>query len=357
MSTESAISPAGPETRAAEDAIAQDASASARTVLARTARRLDRLVRRIARHTTAATDLRARAAVLRTADVRAPHGATESPDRLRARHAELDERVSRSLRDGHLHHRRVRRGHRVAARVIPWIDALLFAYFVAGVSNANLAAPWTTPVASLVALAFTAFLVLTVAVYTPWLGHDLRAYKGGDGRLRVRLVGAWRLALISLWVVLTAAIGATMVVRVRAEALAAGAEPPVGTTVAVLLGLASVAMSGYVLVVAFADGTATADDLRTCARTLDARARGVAHLERRATRRDLRADRLRRAARHVHLRGEGRAAALLADVEQLVGDRRIRTDTVSPAPVPAAPEPDRRALVAAAEDAGVAPSR
>lgn len=345
-----------PDTRPTEAVIAADATRAAGRVLHRAARRVGRVARRIERHTTAAADLRARAAALRADPLRAPHGGTATPEQLGLSHDRLDGRVARSLWDGHLHHRRVGRAHRIAARLIPWIDALLFAYFVAGVSNANLAAPWTTPVASLVALAFTAFLVLTVAVFTPWLGHALRAFKGGDGRLRVRRVGAWRLALVGLWAVLTTAIGATMVVRVRAEAVGAGAEPVVGITVAVLLGLASVAMSCYVLAVAFADGSPVTDDLRACAAALDSRARRVARLERRAARRDLRAERLRRVARRIRLRAEARGTYLLTDVEPLVADLRIRADADPTGPLPAVVEPDRRALVAAVDDVGAAPS-
>ncbi len=316
-----------------------------------TARRTDRLAAR-------ATALRASAEESRTRPVRGPSGAAESREERASRHRRIDTEIVASLDRGETRHRRVGRGHRIAARLLPWLDALLFAYFVAGVSNANLARPWTTPVASLVAVAFTTFLVLTVAVFTPWLGASLRVHKSGDGQVRFADIGPVATGLLGLWVALVLAIGATMFVRVRSEAEYAGADPWAGTAVAILLALASVAMTGYVLAVAIADGTPEADELRERARGLlrdDAHCRGR---ERRAQRCDRRRVRAVRAALRREACGLVRTGDGLAGVDRTVDLVRLRTGAPADRPRPArqhVDDLDQRELGAVRRDLTAAP--
>lgn len=342
--------------RPAESAVVHAAVRAAQGELDRATGRAGRLARRIDRLAASAAGLRERAAALRADLMRSPTGAVEGAEQLRRRHDRLDEAITTAQLDGYVHHRRVGRGHRIAARILPWIDALLFGYFISGVSNANLAAPWTTPVASLVALAFTAFLVLTVAAFTPWLGRALRPYKGGDGELRWVALGPGLTGLLGLWAVLTVAIGVTMFVRVQAEAGYAGAEPVTGAVVAALLALASAAMNAYVLAVSFADGSPAADDLRACARVLRRVHRRAARLDRRAARRDRRRVRCERRARRRILRGTVRSGARLAVATAAIDDLRVRAGTSpAPHPLPAPDSLDQRALTAVAEDIAAAP--
>lgn len=292
-----------------------------------TAGRSDRLA-------ASAATLRRRAAEVRAGLVRGTSGAAETPEERTDRHRRLADTITTSLDRGETRHRRIGRGARFAARAMPWIDALLFGYFVAGVSNADLAQPWTTPVASLVTVAFTAFLVLTVAVYTPWLGHGLRAHKTASGQVRFGEVGAVLTGLLVLWGLLVLAIAVTMFVRVSSEAGYAGADPLAGAAVAVLLALASAAMTGFVCVVAIADGSPESDELRALGRGLartDARGR---RLDRRARRHDDRRTRVVRAAQRREARALTRAGDGLAGVERTVDLVRLRTGIPADRPRP-----------------------
>lgn len=259
---------------------------------------------------------------------------------MRARHDRLDSRIDEETDRGDRTHRRVGRGQRIAARVLPWIDALLFGYFVAGVSNANLTRPLTTPVASLVALGFTVFLVLSVAVFTPWLGRRLRDHKGTDGEPCWAEVGASLGVLLGLWAILTSAIGVTMFVRVQAEAGYAGAGTGTALTVAVLLALAAVALNAFVLVTAYCDGSAAADDLRHRARVLRRTERKVARLRARAQRSEGHRERLVRRARLLEARALVRAGSRLAAGERTVDLVRLRTGTPAGVPRPDPIRPD-----------------
>jgi hypothetical protein len=313
-----------------DSAVAESARRAAQHVLGRAGRRGSWSAYRADRITSRATRLRHRVAELRSAVVRGPSGAAEEPAGRAARH----DRLATVVGGGEERHRRVGRGHRIAARLLPWVDALLFGYFIAGVSNADLTDPMATPVASLVAVGFTAFLVLTVAVFTPWLGHSLRVHKSPSGQLRFAEIGPVATGLLGLWGVLALAIGATMFVRVRSEAEYAGADPWTGTAVAVLLALAAVAMTGYVLGVAIADGTAVTDELRAVARAVardDARRR---RLERRAHRCDVRRARVVRAAQRRESRALVRAGDGLAAVDRTVDMARLRSGAPADRPRP-----------------------
>ena len=316
-----------------------------------TAWRTDRLAAR-------AAVLRRRAAEVRTGLVRGRSGAAESEPERVERHQRLAATVTASLDRGEGRHRRPSGGARFAARLLPWIDALLFGYFVAGVSNADLVRPWTTPVASLVTVAFTAFLVLTVAVFTPWLGHDLRAHKSASGHVRFADIGPVSTGLLTVWGLLVTAIAVTMFVRVRTEAGYAGADPWAATVVAVLLALAAVAMTGFVLVVAVADGSPETDELDALGRGLartDARSR---RLGRRAHRCDLRRVRAVRSAGRRAARALVRAGGELAGTERIVDLVRLRTGAPADRPRPpvrSVDELDHRELAAARGDLGVAP--
>jgi hypothetical protein len=245
----------------------------------------------------------------------------------------LDETVAA----GGERHRRASRGARSAARLIPWLDALLFGWFVAGVSNADLAEPWTTPVESLVTIGFTAFVVLTVAVFTPWLGRALRPYKVRSGQVDFAEIGTVLGGLLGLWALLTVSIAVTMYVRVTAEAGYAGVNAWAGGTVAALLAVVSVALTAFVLLVAVSDGTALADELRALGRTqvrTDTRARSLEH---RAQRCD---DRRVRVVRAAHRRESGvlvRAAAGLADAPSTVELVRLRTGALGGGAMPPVP--------------------
>lgn len=315
---------------------------------ARSASRADRLASRAAR-------LGWRAAEIRSAVLRGPSGAATTAVSRAARHETLTEIVEER---GEARHRRPSRGHRIAARVLPWIDALLFGYFVAGISNADLVQPWSTPIASLVALAFTAFLVLTVAVFTPWLGQALRVHKTPSGQLRFGEIGPVLTGLLSLWGLLALAIGVTMFVRVRTEADYAGADPWAASAVAVLLALASMAMTGYVLGVAIADGSPEADELRAVGRVLartEARAR---RHERRAQRCENRRVRVVRAAGRREARALVRAGDGLAAVGGTVQLVRLRSGAPAGRPGPIShtvDDLDHRELAAIRADLATAP--
>lgn len=323
----------GPSTT--DELVIESASGCAQDQLGRVGRRAARTDRQADRLAARAAQLRARAADLRAARLLGSSGAAETPEVRLVRHEKLAATVTGALDRGEGRHRRAGRGARLAARLLPWVDALLFGYFVAGISNADLARPWTTPVASFVAVAFTAFLVLAVAVFTPWLGHGLRAYKGPSGQLRFAEIGAVATGLLGLWGVLVLAIALTMFARVVTEARYAGAEPFAGTAVAVLLALAAVAMTGYVLVVAIADGSPESDELRLLGRSLartEARAR---RLERRAARWDARRARAVRAAVRREAAALVRAHAGLTGADRTVDLVRLRTGVPADRPRPA----------------------
>jgi hypothetical protein len=291
-----------------------------------TAWRADRLAAR-------AADLRRRAAWSRAAPTRAASGAALAPEERIERHRLLAGTVA----EGGERHRRPGRGARFVARLIPWVDALLFGWFVAGVSNADLAEPWTTPVESLVTVGFTAFVVLTVAVLTPWLGRSLRPYKSPSGQARFAEIGPVLTGLLGLWAVVAAAIAVTMYVRVDAEAGYAGADPLAGGTVAVLLALASVAMTAFVLLVAVSDGTPEADELRALGRTQVRTESRAGRLERRARRCDDRRARVARAAERREIRMLARAAAGLSAAPSTVELVRLRTGVPADRPMPPVP--------------------
>ncbi|WP_300010425.1 hypothetical protein [Pseudonocardia sp.] len=290
---------------------------------ARSARRTDRLA-------AAAAAGRERAAELRAGFRRGPGGEVRTPAVADARQDDLVRAVESEPR-----HRRAGRGHRVVARILPWIDALLFGYFVAGVSNADLTRPWATPVASLVALAFTLFLVLTVAAFTPWLGRELRDQRSPSGQVRFADIGPVTSGLLAVWTVLVLAIGVTMFVRVRTEAGYAGAEPAAAITVAVLLALASVAMTAYVLGVAMSDGSAEADEMRALGRTRRRVESRALRRERRAARLDRRRQRVVRAADRRRARSLVRAGDGLAAVDTTVDLARMRCGASADRPRPA----------------------
>ena len=326
--------PSGAAASTTDSAVAESARRHAQRRLGRAGRRGSATAYRADRLAARAVRLRHRIEQIRCAVDRGPAGAADPPAARAARHARLAESVGDSLGRGEVRHRRPRLGHRIAARVLPWVDALLFGYFVAGVSNADLAHPFTTPVESLVAVGFTAFLVLTVAVFTPWLGHSLRPHKSASGQVRFGEVGPVATGLLALWAVLALAIGVAMFVRVRTEAGYAGADPWAGATVAVLLALAAVAMVGFVLGSAIADGTPDADELRALARAIsrdDARCR---RLERRARRCDVRRARLGRAAARREARALVRAGDTLAGVDRVVELVRLRVGAPAGAPRP-----------------------
>jgi hypothetical protein len=313
---------AGTETVVAEAALLQ-----AQRGVGRAARGLRRLTLRACHVADRVAGLRDRAEDVSGRLSGGPAGA-EDPALLRARHDRDAAQIDASLTAGETRHRRARRGTRVLAGTVPWLDALLFAYFIAGVSNASLTRPWETPVASLVALAFTAFLVLTVAGYTPWLGHRLRDHKGPHGEPEWGELGGGLLAQLGLWTVLSLAVGLTMFVRVAAEAALSGAEPWIGTAVAVLLALASVGLSVFVLVVSFADGSTLADDVRRRARLLAARERHGARLRARAARLDRRRQRLVRQARLQETGALVRAGTELRTAARTIELVRIRMGVV-----------------------------
>lgn len=338
-----------------DELVADSARRGAQRCLARAGRSGARGARRADRLAARAAGLRRRAAEIRSAVLRNPSGAASTAASRAARHEHLRELVEDS---GEARHRRVSRGHRVAARILPWVDALLFGYFVAGVSNADLAQPWTTPIASLVALAFTAFLVLTVAVFTPWLGRGLRQHKAPSGQVRFAAIGPVLTGLLGLWSLLTLAIGVTMFVRVRTEADYAGADPWAATAVAVLLALASVAMTAYVLGVAIADGTPQADELRTLGRErtrAEARAR---RRERHAAWCDDRRARVVRAAGRLEARELVRAGGGLSAADATVDLVRLRSGVPAGRPRPprrTVDDLDHRELVVIRTDLSSAP--
>jgi len=325
----------------AEQVIADSARVRAQRELDTAGRRGGRLALRCRRIADRAAGLRDRAVAVVDRFVTGPAG-VEDAALVRERHDRGAAEIDRASNAGETRHRLPSRGARVVARCVPWVDALLFAYFISGVVNVDLTAPWTTGIASLVALAFTLFLVLTVAAFTPRLGHRLRALKGpGDELAWADLDGGLR-ALVVLWGVLTAGIGTTMYVRVQAEAAAAGAEPWTGVAVAVLLALASVTLNAFVLVVAMA-GSDLADDTRRRGRVIAGADRRAARLRTRATRLDRRRARLADRIRLREARAQVRAGQRLREGERTVELVRIGTGAAS-GPVPVAGELDDRAV-------------
>lgn len=237
---------------------------------------------------------------------------------LIAAHERTSAIVEAQLAAGDERPRRISRGARRVGRLLPWLDAALFGYFVSGVSNANLAAPLTTPVASAVALGFTLLVVLVAAAFTPWLGRTLRSSKTATGEPAWAELGPSMVALAGLWAVLLVAMGVTMFVRVRSEAGYAGADSTTALVVSVLLALAAVVLNVYVLATAFRDGTAATDDLH-------ARGRVRARQLRRAQRCVTRADALARRRARIAGRSAAAEATALARAERRIahGERLL----------------------------------
>ena len=322
-----------------ERVVVDAARVGAQREVAAGARRGGRFVLRGRRLADRAAGLRDRAVAGVDRFVRGPAGA-EDAALLRERHDRDAAEIDRSLRAGGTRHRRARLGARLLAGVIPWIDACLFAFFLSGVVNMSWAAPLTTPLATLATGAFTLFLVLTVAGFTPWLGHRLRGVEGRDDTLTWSDLDGSLRALVVVWGVQMAVIGATMFARVRAETELAGAEVWTGTVLAVLLALASVTLNLFVLFVALS-GSDLADDTRR-------RGRRLARADRRSGRlhdRAMRLDRRRAGLAARALLHETRAAAR-AEQRQREGDRTVellRIALGSPdGPLPATPDLDLR---------------
>lgn len=323
-----------------ESLVLDSARTDAQKAVDRAAGRAARLARRATALAARAARLRACAAAHVDRVAMGPAGAEEA-SLVRERHDRDAACLDRSLAAGETLHRRPSRAARVVAFLVPWLDAALFAYVIAGISNASIAQPWTTPVPSLVTLAFTAFVVLTVASFTPWLGHRLRGHKGPDGEPVWAEVGGVLLGFLALWVVLTTAVAVTMFVRVLAESALAGAAAWLGVVVAVLLSIASIVLSGFVLVAAYADGTELADDVRRRGRTLARGERVAARLRARADRLDVRRARLAVHGELLGVRATVRADELLARGERRLELVRLRAGTPTAAPRQGPVTPDR----------------
>lgn len=263
------------------------------------------------------------------------------------RHLENAAVISESVAAGERQHRRVGRGHRIIGRLLPWLDALLFGYFVSGVSNADLSAPWTTPVASLVALALALLVVLIVAAFAPWLGRHLRHDKDVDGELNWPGLGPIATGILLLWVMLLVGMGVTMFVRVQAEAGYAGADSGTGIVVSGLLALAVVVLNVYVLLVAFADGSAETDDLQARSRVIRRHDRRRRRLLRRAAAAIRRRTLVSRRAARTESRALVMAQRRLRCSEQFLDLARLRTGVLR-RPEPAGSATDRLNLAALA---------
>jgi hypothetical protein len=236
--------------------------AAARSRLDRAANRRARRTRRSAALADRIAHLRQRAAHAVSDEVVAdPVLVADSAAGVIAAHARGGAVVTALLDAGDERPRRTGRAARWTGRLVPWLDALLFGYFVSGVTNVDLTDPMETPVSSAVTAGLTALVVLTVTAFTPWLGRSMRVFKTSTGEPAWGRLGPAAAALLALWGLLLVGLSVTMYVRVQTEAGYAGADPVTATAVAVLLSLAAATLDVYVLLLGYRDGTGATDDL------------------------------------------------------------------------------------------------
>jgi hypothetical protein len=229
--------------------------------------------------------------------LRDPDLGWRSVEALRAEADALETGIGAESAAGSLRHRRLPWFLRHVPAVIVAADFVVLCSYTADVFDVNWRHPTSTWAQLVVAVVFAVIATGTAYAWLSLTGHRLRSFRDRRGEVTWSLLGATTWLILALAVVLLAALGGLMAVRVRAEILSLDLHSPSATPVAAVFAVVAVIANCAVVAVHAFDGSDQTERLTKLRRLARHREARLARYERRLLRLDHRLLRLARRAR------------------------------------------------------------
>jgi hypothetical protein len=246
-----------------ETLVRAEGKTQADALLARSQRRLDRLVREVDDLRAQQTMLTARAAYRQHDLVAHPDGGREVVSRMLDDQTHQRAQIAADIAEGSRKHQRLPRWMRKMPMLVLLVDFSLLLYFMAGITNVNWVKPASVSLAFAVSLA--AMMALLSYGFLNFTGHRLRAHKGHSGGIHFDALD--RLTKTTAWLAGAdiAAITTIMFTRMRSEVLYALGPHAWATALIIALMLAVVGALANFLIVAIRaiDGSDEVDRLES----------------------------------------------------------------------------------------------